>query len=68
MSLLLGPLAYGISGVGGGLFWIYLFLNEGLLLYSIMLDSNKRQQESAIDLPIPLPYEHPSQLSAHPPF
>ena len=54
-SILLGLLAYGIMGVGGCLFYIYLFLIEVYLLYSIMLASTKNQQESAIDLPMSPP-------------
>ena len=42
-SILLGLLAYGIMGVGGCLFYIYLFLIEVYLLYSIMLGSTKNQ-------------------------
>ena len=54
-SFLLGLLAYGIMGVGGCLFYIYLFLIEVYLLYSIMLGSTENQQESAIDLPMSPP-------------
>ena len=51
--------------------FIYLFLIEGWLLYSIMLVSTKHQHESAISLPMSLPTStslppsspsHPSRL------
>lgn len=61
-----GPLGIWNFGVGGCLFYIYLFLMEVYLLYSIMLGSTKHKQESAIDLPMSPPHEHPSQVPAHP--
>ena len=55
--------------------FIYLFLIEGWLLYSIMLVSTKHQHESAISLPMSLPTStslppsspsHPSRLIPSP--
>ena len=62
-SLLLGPLAYGILGVGGCLFYIYLFLIEGFTVLCWFIPNINKNQPWIYSCP--LPHEHPSQLPAH---